>query len=135
VWEERNLRRRVYTIVFIDVIALVALALVALNYSARLVPLGVLSFLVLYGSNYFLLRRKVKAREPSDGESETVSRSNRAYLYLCSAIFSIGSVYGVLMVMRGELPWAVLVCLPVPLSIAIFTYRLARRTRESGPVA
>jgi hypothetical protein len=56
-WEERNLRRRVYTIFFIDVIALVALALVALNYSARLVPLGVISFLGLYGANYFLLRR------------------------------------------------------------------------------
>ena len=52
-------------------------------------------------------------------------------MYACSAIFFVGTLYGVLMIAQGDLPRMVSPLLLVPLSLAVYCLKTARRPGNS----
>ena len=125
----KEIQRTLYAVVAADAVLVLLFAVISLNKPRVAVPLAPTCFLTLLASNFLFLRLKLKLIGPPDREEGTASRSGRFSLYACSAIFVIGTLYGVLMFSAGELPWTISPLLLVPLSLAIFCFRAARRAR------
>ena len=122
----RYVQRAVYAMIAADV----AFLLVAALFS-RSIDLNVLSAIclpTLLISNFLFLRLKLKTAASPSKEERAAPGPSRFSLYACSAIFFLGTLYGALLISRGELPRLILPLLLVPLLFAVYCLRTARQT-------
>jgi hypothetical protein len=87
----------------------------------------------LLSFNYLFLRRKPKIPVMELRPEEPAPRQPAFSLYACSAIFFVGTLIGLVRFAEGELPWELLPLLLVPLSLAIYLLRVARRAGVRKP--
>jgi hypothetical protein len=127
----RQIERAPYKLVATDV-ALIALFIVVASTikSSDVALVSPVCFMVLSFSNFLFLRRNLGTIGGTAAEEGAMSRSQRFSTYLCSIVFFVGTLYGVLMISQGNLPRAMLPVLLVPLSLAIYCLRTARRAGE-----
>jgi uncharacterized membrane protein YfcA len=121
----QELQGTVYLLVAVD--AVLVLIAVLLSRFVSLTVLAPVGFAILLTLDYLFLRRSLKKVDPRTAEDSTRPRSRRFYGYACSAIFFIGTLYGVLMISEGELPRRILPLLLVPLMLAVYCLITARR--------
>lgn len=121
----RQIRRAVYLMVAMDVVFLFIVILLSRLLDLRV--LAAICFPTLLVSNFLFLRRKLRMVGQAPTKEGAVTRSHRFSVYACSAIFFVGTLYGVLMISQGELPRTILPLLLVPLSLAVYCLRTARR--------
>jgi hypothetical protein len=130
--EQPEIRRALYSMTAIDVAALFVLVLVSRFVAVTLLSAVCVPFLLIL--NFLFIRNKLRAaRQDSPGE-RMASHSNNFYVYACSVIFFLGTIYGLSMILQGEIPRAILPLLLIPLSFAIYCLRmgLKSRGRRSG---
>jgi hypothetical protein len=107
-----------------------ALFVVALAMLSRLLASTLLlacGLPVLLTPNYLLVRRRPGLRRPPVGQDEPGARHNPFCLYVGSALFVGGALYGLALFCTGGLPWVLLPVLLAPLSLALYLLRAARR--------
>jgi hypothetical protein len=79
-------------------------------------------------SNVVLLRRNRKIVGMAAMDSAGAqTRSGKRSLYICSGMFFAGTLYGLLTISQGELPRTILPLLLVPLLLAVYCLKMARR--------
>jgi Ca2+/Na+ antiporter len=110
----------------------VALALLALlmilGWGVSLEVGGALYLMTVVITNVILLRHdRSRAAQPE----EALQSGAKTSLYICSAIFLLGFVYGLLMILSGELPRTTLPVVLFPLLLGIYLFRMAKRPRKS----
>ena len=81
----------------------------------------------LFIFNVLFLRRAHRKIGPPAAEDSPKLRSRSFFVYVCAAIYFLGTLYGVLMISEGELPRTMWPLLLIPLSLAIFCLKTARR--------
>ena len=123
-------RRVVYLMILADCAVLLIFVVVFLRIPSSLSTLMIIFPLILV-SNFIFLRWKLRLIGLPATRSEGVSSRPNVSLYGCSAIFFIGTFYGLLMILQGALPRIVLPLLLFPLWIAVYCLRVARRTSTS----
>jgi hypothetical protein len=79
--------------------------------------------------NFLFIRNKLKAARQDSPEGHTANHANNLYVYACSVIFFLGTIYGSSMMLQGEMPRATLLLLLVPLSFAIYCLRAGLKSR------
>jgi len=131
--EKSQQNRAVYRIVALDAVIVLFLVVGVLINPRALPLLAPVCFPILLVLNFVLLRRSArKIGPPAAVEERATPHSGRFSIYACSGIFFAGTLYGLLMVIRGDLPRTVLPFLLVPLSVAIYCLRTARRAGTRG---
>jgi len=131
--EKWRQNRAVYTMVALDTVVVLLAVLAVLINPRVLTLLASVCFPTLLVLNYLFLRRKLGRIGPPAAEERSTPYSGRFSIYACSAIFFAGTLYGLLMIMRGDLPRTVLPLLLVPLSVAIYCLRTARGAGTGRP--
>jgi hypothetical protein len=128
-----RVQRALYTMLAADVVVVGAFTVAALTRPNAVTVLAPGCFAVLLLSNFLFLRRKLRMVGQTQPKEGTVNHSNRFSLYACSAIFFVGTLYGLLMIWHGQLPRETLPLLLVPLSLAVYCLKIALkpRTRKS----
>lgn len=120
-----QIRSDLYRIAGVDFI-LVFLATVVLVLRPRdALAVAPVCFLLLLLSNVVLLRRKRRTSAAKSDEA-TVSRSPTLSAYFLAVFYFVGTLYGVLLILEGEIPRAVALFLLVPLLLAVHCLRTAR---------
>lgn len=109
-----------------DVVLVLLFAVIAPNRSRDLVLLSAVCFPTLLISNILFLQRRLKLGGPHREEGGTMPGKRKLNAYICSGVFFVGTLYGVLMIFQGELPWKIAPVLLVPLSLAIYCLKFAR---------
>jgi len=122
----RKIRRAIFTMLAADVFLVLIFAAFTSEGSRYTSTVTVICFATLVGSNLLFLYRRLKALGPADPRDRAGSESDRFWAYAGSALFFIGSLYGVIMVSQGVLSWATLLALPIPLSVAVVFFRIGR---------
>lgn len=128
----KGIERAVYSMLAADVGVLALFVVVVLTTSIDVRLLAAVGFPILLVYNFLFLQRKLRTTEPIVSPGGNVTRSSPFSIYACSAIFFLGTLYGLLMIGQGELPRAVLPLLIVPVSISVFCLRMARRASVKG---
>jgi hypothetical protein len=125
---QKQIARTVYLIVVADVIALFLLLLVVQSHPTYL-PLTAATYLVVaLAFNFLFLRRKLKLAGPPDAaEQSSQGRIAKFWLYAASVIFFVGTIYGLILCLQGELPAELLPILLIPFSLAVYILRAALR--------
>jgi hypothetical protein len=121
------IRQTIYKIVAVDAVllcAFVSLYLYPPTHSVLLLALFMPTSLIF---NFLFLRHKLRAIGPSTKEEAAKARGNKTSLYRGSAIYFAGTLYGLLMFAQRQLPLTLLPALLIPLSLAIYFFRAARR--------
>lgn len=127
----REIKRTLYKLIVTDVSLIALFIMIASTIrSSDVTVLAPVCFAVLLFSNFLFLRRNLRTIGGSAAEEGAMSRSQRFSTYVCSIVFFVGTLYGVLMIWQGDLPRAILPVLLVPLSLAIYCLRTARRAGE-----
>ncbi len=126
----QEIQRTVFTAVAVDIAVILIFVVAWLNKPHDLVVFATICFPTLFIFNFLFLRRKLKRVGPPAAEQGTRS-SPRFSVYACSAIFFVGTLYGVLMIAQGDLPRMVSPLLLVPLSLAVYCLKTARRAGNS----
>lgn len=129
----QEIRRTIYAMIAVDGAAILVFVLALLSRPRDLPLLATICFVTLFLFNFVFLRRKLRNVGPPATE-ESVTHSRSVSVYACSVIFFVGTLYGVLMIAGGELPRTILPLLLVPLSLAVYLLKVARRavTRRVG---
>lgn len=127
--KRQEIQRALYIAVVADAALLILFVVLVSSRPSILTPAAVICFLILLISNLLFLRHKKRVSGPRISEETSASHSHDSFLYLGSAIFFVGTLYGVVMISRGELPRTTLPALLVPLSLAIYCLRTALRGR------
>lgn len=122
----RKIQRTIFTMLAADVLLVLIFAAFTSKGSRYAPLLAAACFAALVGSNFVVLHRKLRAQGPADPKGRTERASGRFWAYAGSAVFFVGSFYGILMVSQGTLPWTTLLALPVPLSVAVVFFRIGR---------
>ena len=108
----------------------VALALVAvlmmLGWGVSVQALGPLYLMTVLITNLILLRRD---RSRAAKSAEKSQSKHKGYLYLTSAVYLAGFVYGSVMILTGEVPRATVPLLLIPLLMCVYSFRVARRPK------
>jgi len=128
------IQRTIYTIVAVDAVllcAFVSLYLYPPTHSVLLLALFMPTSLIF---NFLFLRRKLRALGPPTTEDAAKARRNKFSLYRGSAIYFAGTLYGLLMFAQRQLPLTLLPVLLIPLSLAIYFFRAARRRSALTPM-
>jgi hypothetical protein len=120
----QQIQRAVYGMVAVD--AAVILVVVLLSWLFTLMLLAAVSLPALLIFNFLFLRYKLRVVGQAPTEGRAAGHSHKFSVYACSAIFFVGTLYGVLMISQEELPWTILPLLLVPLSLAVYCLRTAR---------
>ena len=129
----REIERAMYAMVAADTALLFLFVVVFLRWPTnRMIVVGI-CFPALLILNFIFLRRKLRMVGPPTAEEGARAHPHKLSLYGCSAIFSTGTLYGLLMISQGELPWTTLPFLLVPLSVAVYCFRVARRNAARKP--
>jgi hypothetical protein len=119
----REILRAMYLMVALDFAFL--LIIVLLSRSLDLIMLGAICLPTLLIFNFLFLRRKLRMTNRPDTE-RVEAHSHKFSVYACSAVLFAGTVYGLITIVRGELPGAILPVLLVPLSLAVYCFRAGR---------
>lgn len=124
---EQEIARTVYKVVAADVGFLFAFVLVVANDPAYL-EVGTAVFLpCVLIANFLFLRRGLRRHGPPVSSGAGKSRTQSFWLYACSCVFFFGTLYGLLTILRGGLPKAVLPGLLIPLLVALYCLKTARQ--------
>lgn len=123
----KRIRIAMYTMVAADAVFLFLLILGVQSKPAYLPFAAAIYLLVVLISNSLFIRRKLRLAGPPSAEQNGGKHPNSFSLYAASAIFFAGTLYGLLMFLHGDLPGKVVPVLLVPLSLAIYILRIARR--------
>jgi hypothetical protein len=111
----------------IDVaLALVAL-LIMLGWGVSVQALGALYLTTVLITNLVLLQRD---RSSAPKSAEKSQSRHTGYLYITSAVYLAGFVYGSVMILMGELPRATVPGLLIPLLMCVHSFRVARRPKR-----
>ena len=124
--KRRRIQGTVYVMVATDVVFV--LIIVLLSRFLNIVALAMVCLPALLIFNFLFLRRKFKMVSQAPVGGGALPHSRAFSVYACSAIFFVGTLYGVLMILQGVLPRTILPLLLVPLSLAVYCFRTARRT-------
>src|SRR5579864_7909462 len=116
-----------YAVLVGDVVGVSILLLLSRFFDLRV--LGAIGFPALLVSNFLFLRRRRKAIGTAPLEEAPLGRSRFFSAYACAAIFFFGTLYGILGISEGKLPRAVAPLLLIPLSMALYSVKTARRLR------
>jgi len=123
----KNIRRAVYPLVAVDIAFLLLFVAVGMSQQVNIVVLAAICLPVLLIFNFVFLRRRFKSAGPSSAVDDT-HRQGGFSLYACSAIFAMGTLYGVLMIAQGDIPRTIFPVLLVPIFLAVYCLKLARKT-------
>jgi len=129
----QQIGRVVYTMAAVDTAVVFLVVALALVRPWDITLLAAVCFPSLLLVNFLFLRGKLSEIGPPATEEQTVPRSRRFCIYACAAVFFAGTLYGLLMVMQGEIPRTVLPLLLIPLSLAIYSLKTARRVGTRKP--
>jgi len=121
----QQIQRAVYVMAALDVVVLFIVIL--LSRFSDLTVLAAICLPTLLIFNFLFLRRKLRTAVQDPKKEGAVTHSHMFSVYACSTIFFVGTLYGVLMILQGELPRTVLPLLLVPLSLAVYCLKTARR--------
>lgn len=91
---------------------------------------GILLPLLLSLNTYFVMRRSKTLT--SLGHPVRDRYKNSMPLYGCAVIFSLGTTYGVILILSKQLPVVMFPALLLPLSIAIYCFRKAQVSRHAN---
>lgn len=76
----------------------------------------------------FLIRSRIGPQILEDGRrAETKARNGKLSLYTCAGIYVIGTIYGIIMITTGKLPWTLWPLLLFSLLIAGYCWKIAMR--------
>jgi predicted MFS family arabinose efflux permease len=121
----QQIRRAVFAMVAVDAVVVLVVVLLSRLFTVMLLAALCLPALLIF--NFLFLRYKLRVVGQAPTEERAAGHSHRFSVYACSAIFFAGTLYGVLMISQGELPRTALPLLLVPLSLAVYCLRRARR--------
>lgn len=85
-----------------------------------------LLFPLLLVLNIALIQHKVLRKGQTNGGG-VMDRRTRISTYVFSSIFFLGTAYGLLLLLGGEIPWTISPVLLIPLLLAIYALRIARK--------
>jgi membrane protein implicated in regulation of membrane protease activity len=124
---------RVFVMVIMDISLLVIFVAAFLPSHMKIMAATYLPIVLV--SNVVFLRHSRKTEGTPGISANTMVRSGKSPLYICSGMFFIGAFGGLLTIIQGELPRTLLPLLLVPLLVAVYCWRMARRiaTHASNP--
>ena len=125
-------RRAVYAIAVSNSIAVFILAALLLKKPEDARVLAPAGFMTLLLANFFFLRRKMITVDRNSIKESSMNLPRALSSYALSIVFFVGTLYGVIMICQRELPFVTLPLLVVPLSMAIFCLRTARRIHHGN---
>lgn len=128
----QEIQRAVYTVVAVDAAVLFVSAIAFLARPHLPVVLAAVCFLSILIFNFLFLRRRLRKAGPPVAE-ESVANQQRLFLYLGSVIFIVGPLYGAMLVVQGELPRFIFPAFLVPLSVAVYCLKTARKIGTRKP--
>ena len=123
----QKIRRAVFAVVAVDTAVL--LVVVFLRHLFAVMWLAAVCLPAFLIFNFLFLRHKVRVVGQAPTGARATNHSRRFSVYVCSAIFFVGALYGVLMIAEGELPRSILPLLLVPRFLAVYCLRTARKAR------
>jgi hypothetical protein len=121
----QQIRSTLYAMVVVDVAVVAAVVLLS-----RVFPIALLTVVfvpALLTFNFLFLRKRLKTTGQVSPEDRAAGRSHKFSVYACSAVFFLGTIYGLLMISQGQLPGTTLPVLLVPLSLAVYCLRTGLR--------
>lgn len=121
----QQIQRAVYAMVAVDAAVILVAVLLSRLFTLTLLAAVCLPALLLF--DFLFLRYKLRVVGQAPTEGRAAGHSHKFSVYACSAIFFVGTLYGVLMISQGELPRTILPLLLVPLALAIYCLRTVRR--------
>ncbi len=127
----RQIRHAVYAVVAVDAAVISVAVLLSRSLTVTLVSGICLPVLLIL--NLLILRHKLRVTVKARPERLAAGRPRRFSVYACSALFLLGTTYGLLMVSHGQLPRATLALLLVPLSLGVYCLRAGYRARSRKP--
>jgi len=127
----QQIRRAVYGMVGID--AAVVLIVVLLSRLVTVTLLSAVCVPALLIFNFLFVRYKLRVVGQAPAEERAASHSQRFSVYACSAIFFVGTIYGLWMISLGQLPRTILPLLLVPLSLGVYCLRTGLRSEARKP--
>ena len=123
------------TSVTLNVISLFALFLVIFsmhNPSHVMILVAAYVPVALIGNIIFVRRRVATRQQSLMAVPPRLDSSRSRYSYICAGMFILGTCYGILMLVDGEIPVYVIPLLAIPISLAIYCFRSARRLAGLG---
>ena len=124
----QEIRHAMYVIAAADAAAGLVAVFLSRLFSVALISAVCLPMLLVF--NVLFLRYKLRVADRALPAEATRGRPRGSYLYACSAIFFVGTIYGLLMTAEGELPRIALPLLLVPLTLAIYCLRTVLKAKS-----
>jgi hypothetical protein len=129
----QQIRVAAYEMIAADTVILFLLILLVHSKPAYLALAAAGYLLLVLISNFLFLRRKLRLAGPSNVKRSSEGHSGRFSLYAASVVFFLGTLYGGLMILHGDLPMVILPALIIPLVLAIYMLKTARKTGTHKP--
>ena len=130
--EQKRIRpTRVFLMIVFDIVLLAVFMAAFLPAHLKILAAAYLPLTLVINVAFLRSSRGKTAKAPA-ASGVNGARSGKSSLYMCSGIFFIGTLYGLLTIIEGELQRTFLPLLLVPLSIAIYCWRMARRVAAQG---
>ncbi|WP_420239027.1 hypothetical protein ACOBR2_05410 [Telmatobacter bradus] len=127
----KEIRSTMFKIVAWDVALLLLFMVAFLPAHLKIAAATYLPTVLIF--NVVMLRRNQKTAGTPTARAGDGARSGRSSLYICSGMFFAGTLYGLLTISQGELPRTTLPLLLVPLLLAVYCLKMARRITNRTP--
>lgn len=129
----REIRSTIFKMVAWDVALL--LLFMGAFLPSHLRVMGAIFLPTVLTFNVLFLNRSRRVAETPAASGSAAANTGKSSLYVCSGVFFAGVIGGLLTIIQGELPWTTLPMLLVPLLVAVYCLKMARRlaTRKSKP--
>jgi len=129
---ERKVARAVYIMVAADAVLVFLLVLVIAPVPAYLERAGAIFLPTVLIANYLFLRHSLRQVGPPETRRRSTDWAQRFWLYVGSGIFLVGALCGLLTILSRDLPKSLLPALLIPLLIALYGLKMARKAGRSG---
>ncbi len=126
--KRKIIQRTIYAMIAVDAALLVLFFTIFLWRPSSLLILAAVFLPAILIFNTLFLRRKMSSLGPASNNEGAKPRPRRFSLFACSVIFFVGTLGGLTQILHGELPLTILPFLVIPLSVAVFCLKVARRS-------
>ena len=129
---KRKVARTVYLMVAANTVLVILFVLLIAPVPADLEIAGGIFLPTVLIANYLFLRHRLKQVGPPETGERGTDWTQRFWLYLGSAIFLIGALFGLFTILSGDLPKSLLPALLIPFLVGLYGLKMAHKAGGSG---